>query len=277
MSCVWTPRLAKHSGKTATTFGFPTSRPSESVGVVSWPTRKRGTSTYWVRAISSQCIDGKSGETIWSIPLHEQFGMLSTYGGRTNFPVIHEDLVIISGIIINWGDRAKPNHRLIGMNKRTGEVVWFSGTRDLPYDTTYSAPSLVTIDGQRQLIMGAGDGSIWGFQPTHGQTAMELFHCRCAASLPRHWSWETGYSASHSEENVGDNNNVMGGVVGLEVSGTGDDTKVTELWKQLEVVSGYSEPVFVDDKLYWVDDRCKMWIFDAATGEAIVERKAFVR
>ena len=116
-----------------------------------------------------QCINGETGETIWSVPLHEQFGMLSTYGGRTNFPVIHEDLVIISGIIINWGDAAKPNHRLIAMNKHTGEVVWFSGTRDLPYDTTYSAPSLVTIDGQRQLIMGTGDGAIWGFQPRTGK------------------------------------------------------------------------------------------------------------
>ncbi len=74
------------------------------------------------------CIDGQTGETLWKIPLHEQFGMLSTYGGRTNFPVIHEDLVIISGIIINWGERAKPNHRFIAMDKRTGTVVWFSGT-----------------------------------------------------------------------------------------------------------------------------------------------------
>ena len=50
-----------------------------------------------------QCMNGETGETLWKVPLHEQFGMLSTYGGRTNFPIIHEDLVIISGIIINWG------------------------------------------------------------------------------------------------------------------------------------------------------------------------------
>ena len=106
-----------------------------------------------------------NGETLWSIPLHEQFGMLTTYGGRTNFPIIHENLVIISGIIINWGDAAKLNHRLIAIDKKTGEVIWFNGTRDLPFDTTYSAPSLVTIDGQRHVIMGAGDGAIRGFQP----------------------------------------------------------------------------------------------------------------
>lgn len=222
-----------------------------------------------------QCMDGETGETLWSIPLHEQFGMLSTYGGRTNFPVIHEDLVIISGIIINWGDSAKPNHRLIAMNKETGEIVWFSGTRDLPFDTTYSAPSLVTIDGQRQLVIGAGDGAIWGFQP---RTGKPLWHY----DLSRRGIFATPLVvgnrvfASHSEENVAPNNNVMGAVVGLEVSGVGDDTSVKELWKQMEVVSGYSEPVLVGKYLYLVDDRCKMWIFDAETGEALVERKSFV-
>ena len=222
-----------------------------------------------------QCMNGETGETLWSIPLHEQFGMLSTYGGRTNFPIIHENLVIISGIIINWGDAAKPNHRLIAMDKKTGEVIWFSGTRDLPFDTTYSAPSLVTIDGQRQLIMGAGDGAIWGFQP---RTGKPLWHY----NLSRRGIFATPLVvgnqvfASHSEENVTPNNNVMGAVVGLRVTGTGDDTKVEELWKQMEVVAGYSEPVLIGDRLYVVDDRCKMWIFDAESGEPILERKSFV-
>jgi hypothetical protein len=67
----------------------------------------------------------------------------------------------------------------------------------------------------------------------------------------------------------------MGAVVGLRVSGAGEATEVKQLWKQLEVVTGYSEPVLVDDKVYWVDDRCKMWIFDAETGEPLVERKSF--
>ena len=222
-----------------------------------------------------QCIDGATGETVWSRPLHEQFGMLSTYGGRTNFPVIHEDLVIISGIIINWGDAAKPNHRLIGMDKKTGEVRWFSGTRDLPYDTTYSAPSLVTINGQRQLVMGAGDGAIWGFQP---RTGKQLWHYDLSLRGIFATPLVVGNRvfASHSEENVSPFNNLMGGVVALEVSGQGEQTKVEELWKQMEVVCGYSEPVLINDRLYVVDDRCKMWIFDAATGEPIIERKAFV-
>ena len=161
------------------------------------------------------------------------------------------------------------------MEKETGEIRWFSGTRDLPYDTTYSAPSLVTIDGQRQLVMGAGDGAIWGFQP---RTGKPLWHYDLSLRGIFATPLVVGNRvyASHSEENVAPFNNLMGGVVGLEISGQGEQTAVKELWKQMEVVCGYSEPVMIGDRLYVVDDRCKMWIFDATTGEPIVERKAFV-
>ena len=250
--------------------------PAERVG---WSSVVADPETGYIYALGScdifHCLDAATGKVIWKLPLHEQFGMLSTYGGRTNFPIVHEDLVIISGIIINWGDRAKPNHRLIGLDKKTGKVIWFSGTRDLPYDTTYSAPSLVTINGQLQLIMGAGDGSIWGFQPRSGKPLWNY-------SLSRRGIFATPLVVgnrvfcSQSEENVGENNNVMGTVAGLTVHGQGDTTAVEEDWKELGVVAGYSEPLYIDDKLYLVDDRCKMWIFDAKTGELIVEKKAFV-
>ncbi|WP_047813043.1 outer membrane protein assembly factor BamB family protein [Rhodopirellula islandica] len=217
------------------------------------------------------CINGETGQTVWSKPLHEQFGMLSTYGGRTNFPVIHEDLVIISGIIINWGEAAKPNHRLIGMDKLTGEVVWFSGTKDLPNDTTYSAPTLTTIEGQRQLILGTGDGAVWGIQP---RTGKPLWH----HDLSRRGLFATPLVdgnrvyASHSEENMSGSS--MGAVASVEVGGTGDETYGKEVWKMEGLVVGRSAPVVVDNRLYVVDDRCKLWIIDTETGDLIAERIA---
>ncbi len=44
-------------------------------------------------------LDGNTGKTIWEHSMSEEYGMLSTYGGRTNFPVVFEDLVIISGVM----------------------------------------------------------------------------------------------------------------------------------------------------------------------------------
>ena len=64
-----------------------------------------------------QCLDGDTGKTIWSRSLSEEFGLLSTYGGRTNVPVMHEDKVIISAVTTNWGDLARPAHRFMAFDK----------------------------------------------------------------------------------------------------------------------------------------------------------------
>ncbi|MEM9352226.1 MAG: PQQ-binding-like beta-propeller repeat protein [Planctomycetota bacterium] len=92
------------------------------------------------------CLEAETGAVVWERKLHEEFGVLSTYGGRTNFPLVFDDLVIASGVIIGWGDSsewgslAKPAHRFLSMDTQTGEVHWLKGTGISPYDTTYSTP-----------------------------------------------------------------------------------------------------------------------------------------
>ncbi len=215
------------------------------------------------------CINGETGKTVWSVPLHEQFGMLSTYGGRTNFPVVFEDLVIISGVITNWGERAKPNHRFIAFDKRTGQCVWFNGTVDQPDETTYSGPSIVTIDGQRQLIVGVGDGACWGFQPRTGKPLWHYNVSRRGLFTTPLVVGDTIYT-SHSEENM--NDSTMGSVEAIKVSGAGAGTKAEPFWRVEEMMVGRAAPLLIDDRLYVIDDRCKMWVLDAKTGEAIAER-----
>lgn len=215
------------------------------------------------------CIDGETGKTLWGIPLHEQFGMLSTYGGRTNFPVVFEDLVIISGVITNWGDRAKPNHRFIAFDKRTGKCVWFNGTVDQPDDTTYSGPSIVTIDGQKQLVVGVGDGACWTFQPRTGKPlANYKISIRGLFTTPL-VAGNMIY-ASHSEENVG--GATMGSVEAIKISGVGSNTKVEPAWRVEQLMVGRAAPLLIDDRLYVINDTCKMFVLDAKTGETIGNR-----
>ena len=117
-----------------------------------------------------QCIDGETGKTIWEHSLVEEFGFLSVYGGRTNFPMVFEDLVIVSSVTTGWGDRIAPAHRFVAFDKNTGEVRWANaGTNEKPEDTTYSTPTLAVIDGQWQFIVGSSDGAVWAFQPRTGQ------------------------------------------------------------------------------------------------------------
>ncbi|MGV3486226.1 MAG: PQQ-binding-like beta-propeller repeat protein, partial [Planctomycetaceae bacterium] len=215
------------------------------------------------------CIDGQTGKTIWGVPLHEQFGMLSTYGGRTNFPVVFEDLVMISGVITNWGDRARPNHRFLAFDKRTGECVWFNGTVDQPDDTTYSGPSIVTIDGQKQLVVGVGDGACWTFQPRTGKP-LTNYQISIRGLFTTPLVAGNMIYASHSEENV--NGATMGSVEAIKVTGVGSETKVEPVWRVEQLMVGRAAPLLIDDRLYVINDTCKMVVLDAKTGETIGNR-----
>ncbi len=217
------------------------------------------------------CLDGETGETKWSVPLHERFGGLSTYGGRTNFPIIYDDLVIISAIVIGWGDGAKPCHRFIAFDKSNGEIVWFRGTRELPYDTTYSSPALAQFNGVDALVVGSGDGAVWAFQPATGKEIWHFNLSRRGLNVSPLIVGDRVFT-SHSEENI--NGTSMGTVVAIDGTGSGDVTESGELWRVDELMAGKSSPIAIDGRLYVFDDRAKLHVFDMETGEAIGKKIA---
>jgi len=218
-----------------------------------------------------QCLDGDTGKTIWSYPLHERFGLLSTYGGRTNFPVVHEDLVIVSAVVIGWGSMAKPAHRFWGFDKRTGEVRWFTGTRLLPFDTTYSAPALAVLGGRASLVFGSGDGQVWSFQPRTGRPNWWFDFSRRGINTPPTVAGDLVVAGHSEENNVGI---AMGGVVALDGTRTGDISKTGARWRVFELMQGKTAPLVVDGRVYCFDDRAKLHILDLATGKPVTRRKA---
>lgn len=213
-----------------------------------------------------QCLDAKTGETIWSRSMFEEYGLLSTYGGRTNFPIIHGDLVIISAVIIGWGEMAKPGHRFIAFDKTNGQTVWFSGTRPLPYDTTYSAPVLATINGQDQLIFGSGDGGIHAFQPQTGRNIWTYNVSARGINTSPTVVGNTVY-AGHSEENIDDTK--MGALFAIDATKSGNITSTGEIWRKKEWFVGKSAPIYIDGRIYACEDTGTMLIVDAKTGEEI--------
>ena len=216
-----------------------------------------------------QCLDGETGETIWSHSMSEEYGLLSTYGGRTNVPVVFENLVIISSIVIGWGDMAKPAHRFLAFDKNTGEVVWFKSTRLLPYDTTYSTPTITVIDGRAMLVFGSGDGQIWAMEPRTGRGIWHYDFSRRGINTSPLVVGNRVF-AGHSEENR--DGLSMGGLVALDGTLTGDITETGVLWKVPELRIGKSSPLLVDDRLYVVDDSAGLYVINPETGEQIGRR-----
>ena len=80
------------------------------------------------------------GKPLWQRSIGEEFAAFTTHGGRTMSPIIDGDLVIVSAAVSNWGTQAARSHRIIALNKRTGEIVYVSNPGGRPYDTAYAAP-----------------------------------------------------------------------------------------------------------------------------------------
>jgi len=220
------------------------------------------------------CLEGDTGKVVWERSLHEEFGLLSTFGGRTATPLVFEDMVLVSAVIIGWGDApewgflAKPAHRFLAFDKATGDLRWLRGTGISPTDTTYSTPTITPLGGQAAMVFASGDGEIWALQPRTGEPIWHFPFSRRGINVSPLVVGNTVY-ASHSEENVV--GTTMGGLVALDGSMNGDLTG-KELWQQYEVMVGKSSPIMVDGRLWTFDDGAKLKIFDPATGELIAKK-----
>ncbi len=218
-----------------------------------------------------QCFDGETGKVKWRHSLHEEFGLLSTYGGRTNTPVVFEDLVIVSSIVIGWGDMARPTHRCMAFDKKTGEMVWFAGTRPLPYDTNYSTPTIKPLGGQMAMVFGSGDGAVWAMQPRTGRQIWKYQVSPFAGlNVSPLIAGDMVYMAQSDENRDGVTMGAVAAIQGdLQGPAGNDITQKGEQWLVKEIVVNRSSPLLIDGRLYIFDDRAKLWIFDAKTGKQL--------
>lgn len=208
----------------------------------------------------------RDGKVVWERSLGEDFGLLTTHGGRTVSPLIDGDLVIISGVTFQWGQHARGAHRFIAFDKRTGETIWVSAPGGRPYDTTYAAPIIVNVNGTRLLIQGASDGVVHAIKPQTGEPV---------------WKYEiskrglnTGVVVynnmailTHSEENL--NSSEMGMMTAVDATARGEIKKDQVKWTTLGWQGGFSSPVMDGDRLYQIDNSANIGAFDANNGKQL--------
>ncbi len=218
-----------------------------------------------------QCLDGNTGKVLWEHSMSEEYGMLSTYGGRTNFPVVFEDLVIISGVMTQYGDNAIPAHRYIAFDKRTGGAVWFISTRLRPEDTTYSTPVFTTFNGQAAMVVGTGDGCVYAFQPRTGKVIWKYETSTRGLNAPPVVVDNIVY-CGHGERNKSDTN-VLGAVFAFDGRTEGEITEDKLLWKIPKKTLSRSGPLVVEDRVYFMEDGGQMLIVDRSSGKLVGEKK----
>ena len=179
-----------------------------------------------------QCINGSTGQTIWKHSLSERHGVISAFGGRAAFPVICGNLVYVSSVFVDWGDKAPPAQRIIAFDKRNGAQVWYSDTRPHPEDVSYSMPVPTVVNGVAMLVVASGDGSVYGIEPRTGKNLWS-YHASARGIQGTPLVVKNHVFVGQAEENRDDS--TMGAFFGLDASKRGDLVKSGELWRKKEV------------------------------------------
>ncbi len=211
------------------------------------------------------CLD-KNGKLVWEHPLAEEFGQITTHGGRTNTPVMFENLVIASGVNSGWGSYARGAHRYMAFDKMTGEVVWVSQPGGAPYDTTYTTPVIADFDGKTLLLDGGADGGIYALKARTGERVWYFSFSKRGINTAVVTDGQWVY-ASQGEENL--DTSVMGRIVALNPRLTGDITKTGEKWRTDGLTVSYSSPALANGRLYAIDNGSNLFCLDASSGKEL--------
>lgn len=208
----------------------------------------------------------RDGKLLWSRSIGEEFAAFTTHGGRTMSPVIDGDLVIVSAAVSNWGAHAARAHRLIALDKRTGEVVYVANPGGRPYDTAYASPIIATINGQRLLIVGLGDGAVHAVKPQTGEKVWSYVASKRSINTGV-VTVGNNVIVSHGDENL--DTNALGLIASINGALTGD-IKTTN-WAVKGIEFGYSPPVTDGSRIYQIDNGSHLKAFDAASGKELWE------
>lgn len=214
------------------------------------------------------CYD-RDGNIVWERVLNEEFGRLSGYGGRTQTPIVDGDQLILSSVFSAWGKLAAPRDRTFSFDKRTGEVLWISSTGGAPADmNTQSVPVVAEIKGRRMLISGSADGYIDAVDVASGESIWRFRLSLRGINSSVIVVGDRVY-ASHSEENVDDA--LMGRMVAIDATGSGDVTKTHEIWRINQLSVGFPSPTYHAGRIYTVDNSANLYSIDAESGKVMWE------
>jgi outer membrane protein assembly factor BamB len=240
--------------------------PPHRVGWAS-PVGDPSTGNVYVFGVGGNLIGlNRDGKVLWERSLGEDFGLLTTHGGRTVSPIIDGDLVIVSGVTFQWGKHGGGAHRFMAFDKKSGETVYVSAPGGRPYDTTYAPPIIVNINGTRLLIQGASDGVVHAIKPQTGEPVWKYEISKRGLNTGVVVHGNTAI-LTHSEENLASNE--MGMMVAVDASAKGTLTKDQIKWTVYGWQGGFSSPVIDGDRFYQIDNGANIAAFDVNTGKQL--------
>jgi outer membrane protein assembly factor BamB len=228
------------------------------------------TGNVYVMTVGAELICvSPEGKTVWDRSLPEEYGAVTTHGGRTTSPTIDGDKVLVNALVLAWGDLNRTNNRHFAFDKRTGQTVWVSSPQTRHYDTNQSPPIVVDIDGMKTIIVGGTDGMYHALKFNTGEPVWRVDVSKRAILNGALYRDGTAY-ITHGEENIG--TTAMGMVAAIDARRTGELKDDAFRWKTLGFLPTFASPVMDAERLYSVDNSAIVAAFDLKTGAKLWER-----
>jgi outer membrane protein assembly factor BamB len=208
------------------------------------------------------------GKLLWERGLVEDFGAITTHGGRTPSPVVDGNVVIVNTLISAWGSLARGGNRYFAFDKKTGQTVWISSPQQRHYDTNYSTPIVASVNGTRLAIVGGTDGVFYGLKVATGEPVWKYEISKRALNNSALVNGET-VIVVHSEENL--DSSEMGLMAAFDAGAKGEVKKDGLKWGTYGLQIGFPTPV-IDEKegtIYAVDNGAVLIGIDLATGKRL--------
>jgi outer membrane protein assembly factor BamB len=182
------------------------------------------------------CLDGASGEKVWSRNVLKLFGVENLQWGMAGSPLVFEGVVVVNpGVQSGEGDKTA----VVALAAATGDVRWKADSAQ----AGYASPMLATFAGERQILIFDAAGAA-GSNPETGQ------------QLWRYpWKSQSGINAAQPAV-AGPNklfiSSVDGGAL-VEVAYSNDTWTATPVWENRNLKSYFANPIVLGSYIYGLD------------------------
>jgi outer membrane protein assembly factor BamB len=219
----------------------------------------------------------RDGDILWRFDMMEEVGSFP-HNMSNSSPVAFGDLIYVS--TSNGQDESHvhvPSPKapaIIAINKKTGKLAWEDNSvGDRILHGQWSSPTVATIGGTTQVIIGQGDGWIRGFEALTGKKLWEF------DTNPKDSVWPKTrnelistpvvydglvYIANGQDPEHGEG---VGHLYAIDPTKTGDITKTGLVWHYDKIRRSISTAAIQDGIVYFPDFSGFLHAVDAKTGK----------
>ena len=216
-------------------------------------------------------------DVIWRFDMLEEVGAFP-HNMSNSSPVIYGDLIFVS--TSNGQDESHVNIQsplapaIIALNKTTGELIWEDNSvDDRILHGQWASPTVGTIGGVGQVIMGQGDGWLRGYAAATGEKLWEFDTNPKDSEWPRTRNEliatavvydDLVYIANGQDPEHGEG---VGNMYAIDATKRGDITETGRVWYYTDIRRSISTPAIYDGLIYQPDFSGFLHCLDAKTGQ----------